>query len=210
MSLFDWIVEVVKHPRELSTVFPSSPFLARTVADQLDLSEPRAIAELGAGDGALTGPIVKRMSPGSQLHLIEVNERFVRRLEETYRDHAKADMIHVHRRRAEDLGEIAREAGLEGFDYVVSGLPLTTLPDEVSDAVLETTFRGLKPDGRYVQFQYSQDYRKAIEERFGPIDLHRVWLNVLPAWVYVADKARAPSVENSTAGEAHTGSSDSP
>ncbi len=192
MSLFDWIVEVVKHPRELSTVFPSSPFLARTIADQLDLTEPRTIAELGAGDGALTGPIVERMSPGSRLDLIEVNERFARRLEETYRDHPKAAMIQVHERRAEDLDDIAREAGIEGYDYVVSGLPLTTLPDEVSDAVLETTYRTLKPDGRYVQFQYSQDYRDVIEERFGPVELHRVWLNVLPAWVYVADRANAP------------------
>lgn len=196
MSFMDWIIEAFKHPRELSTIFPSSRFLARTIADQMDFSEPRAVAELGAGDGALTGPIVDRMTPGSELHLVEINHRFARRLEETYRDHPKGDMILVHERSADELPAIAEEAGLEdGFDYVVSGLPLTTLPDDLSDAVLQATYKTLKPDGRYVQFQYSQDYRETIESRFGPVELHRVWLNVLPAWVYVADKANAPSPE---------------
>lgn len=192
MSFLDWVVEVVKHPRELSTVFPSSRFLARTVADQLDLSQPRSIAELGPGDGALTRPIVERMAAGSELHLVEVNARFARRLEETYRDRPGAETIRVHERSAEELVEIRDEAGLEGFDYVVSGLPLTTLPDDVSEAVLDAVVRALEPDGRFVQFQYSRDYLGAVEDRFGRVGLRRVWLNVLPAWVYVADRPGAP------------------
>lgn len=192
MGIVNWVIEAFKHPRELSTVFPSSPFLANTIADQIDFSEPRTIAELGPADGALTKPIVERMHPDSDLHLIEVNDAFCDDLREKYRDHEKADAIHVHNRGAEDLDDFCDEQGIDGLDYVVSGIPLTTIPDHVSDRILQSTFDSLKPDGRYVQFQYSQDYRETIEEIFGPVGLERVWLNILPAWVYVADKENAP------------------
>lgn len=192
MGIVNWLVEAVKHPRELSTVFPSSPFLANTIADQLDFSEPRTIAELGPADGALTGPIVDRMHPDSDLYLIEVNDAFCEDLREKYSDHEKTDAIHVLNRGAEELVEICEEEAIDGLDYVVSGIPLTTIPDAVSDQILQATLDALKPSGRYVQFQYSQDYKETIESYFGPLRLERVWLNILPAWVYVADKENAP------------------
>ncbi len=199
MIIFRWILEALKNPRELSTIFPSSPFLAAKIAEQLDLSGPRSIAELGPGDGALTGPIVNRMHPDSTLLLIETNDAFCRRLSEKYTGHEKASGIRVLNRSAEDLVAICREQNLGGLDYVVSGLPLTTLPDEVSDRVLEQVLRALTPDGRYVQFQYSLDYRDRIEEVFGPVQTHRVWLNILPAHVYVADRRKAPGTPGSRA-----------
>ncbi len=191
MGIVNWLIEAVKHPRELSTVFPSSPFLASKIADQLDFSDPRTIAELGPADGALTAPIVERMHPESDLHLIEVNDSFCEELRKKYRDSEKFDVIHIHNRGAEKLDDLCEEANLEGLDYVVSGIPLTTIPDHISDRILEGIFKNLKPNGRYVQFQYSQDYRDNIEELFGPVELKRVWLNILPAWVYVADKEKA-------------------
>jgi phospholipid N-methyltransferase len=192
MGIVNWFVEAVKHPRELSTVFPSSPFLANTIADQMDFSEPRTIAELGPADGALTKPIVDRMHPDSDLYLIEVNDAFCDDLREKYRDHEKSDAIHVLNRGAENLDEICEDEGIDDLDYVVSGIPLTTLPDHISEQILQTTLDSLKPDGRYVQFQYSQDYRDKIESYFGPVKLERVWLNIFPAWVYAADKENAP------------------
>lgn len=195
MGIVNWLVEAFKHPRELSTVFPSSPFLANTIADQLDFSEPRTIAELGPADGALTRPIVDRMHPDSDLFLIEVNDAFCEDLRNKYRDHEKSNAIHVLNRGAEELVEICEENNVDGLDYVISGIPLTTLPDSVSDDILTATLKALKPDGRYVQFQYSQDYKETIESYFGPLQLERVWLNIFPAWVYVADKENAPETE---------------
>ncbi len=192
MSIYSWIVEAIKNPRELSTIFPSSRFLARKIADQIDFGEPCTIAELGPADGALTKPLVKRMDPDSQLLLIEIVDSFCDELEEKYADHPKQEAIKVLNRSAEDLDKIIQEEDIEGLDYVVSGLPLTTLPDDLSDQIIRTVYSCLKPSGRYIQFQYSQDYKDKIEDVFGPVGLHRVWLNIFPAWVYVADKANSP------------------
>lgn len=188
MGIFNWVVEAAKNPKELSTVFPSSRFLAGTIADQIDYSAPRLIAELGPADGALTRPIVDRMDPDSRLLLIEVVEAFCQDLREEYEGHAKRDAMEIINGDAGKLDSICKDRDIDAFDYVVSGLPLTTLPDELSQRVLKKTHETLKPGGKYIQFQYSQDYKEDIEEIFGPVELHRVWLNILPAWVYVATK----------------------
>ncbi|MFP4686522.1 MAG: class I SAM-dependent methyltransferase [bacterium] len=193
MRLLHWIVQAVRNPRELSTIFPSSRFLARKIADQLDLDQPRLIAELGPGDGALTGEIVDRMDPESRLFLIEINDFFSRQLQKMYGNHQKSAAIKVLNRSADELDQICAEEGIEGLDYVVSGLPLTTLPDSLAMSILRTVRDSLKPTGRYVQFQYSLDYKEKIESVFGPVQLHRVWRNIFPARVYVADKANCPA-----------------
>lgn len=192
MSFYNWIVEAIRNPRELSTIFPSSRFLARKIADQIDFGEDCTIAELGPADGALTEPLVERMSPASQLLLIEIVEGFCEDLEEKYSDHPKRDSLEILNRGAENLDVIIQERNIKGLDYIVSGLPLTTLPDKLSANVLQTVYDCLKPSGRYIQFQYSLDYQEHIENIFGPVELHRVWLNIFPAWVYVADKAKSP------------------
>jgi phospholipid N-methyltransferase len=195
MRLFNWVIQALRNPRELSTIFPSSRFLARKIADQMDLDEPCCIAELGPGDGALTEEIVERLHPDSKLLLIEINDFFSKQLEEIYSDHEKSSAIKVLNRSADELDQICVEEGIEGLDYVVSGLPLSTLPDRLAMSILRTVRDSLKPTGRYVQFQYSLDYKEDIESVFGPVGLHRVWLNIFPARVYVADKANIPSPE---------------
>ncbi|MGM0381771.1 MAG: class I SAM-dependent methyltransferase [bacterium] len=192
MSIYNWIVEAIRNPRELSTIFPSSRFLARKIADQIDFGEPCTIAELGPADGALTKPIVERMDPDTQLLLVELVEGFCEDLADEYDEHPKRDAIEILNRSAENLDSIIKEHDIEGLDYVVSGLPLTTLPDGLSNEIIRTVYDCLKPSGRYIQFQYSQDYKENIEEVFGPVELHRVWLNIFPAWVYVADKSNSP------------------
>lgn len=188
MGIFNFVREIWKHPRELSTIFPSSPFLANKIADQIDFDDPRTIAELGPGDGALTDQIVKRMHPHSDLLLIEVVESFCDTLRERYAGHEKYGSIEILNRGAEELSEICDQRDIDGLDYVVSGLPFTTLPDELAEEIIQEIHDNLKPGGRYIQFQYSLDYKENIQQVFGPVQVHKVWLNILPANVYVADK----------------------
>lgn len=186
MGIMNFVKEVFKHPRELSTIFPSSPFLANKIADQIDFSEPRTIAELGPGDGALTGELIERMDPDSDLLLLEIVDSFCEELENTFGEHEKFGSTEIINRGAQDLQVIMDERGIDELDYVVSGLPLTTLPDQLSQEIIEEVKRALKPNGKYIQFQYSLDYKDDIEEVFGPVEVHKVWLNIFPANVYVA------------------------
>jgi len=191
MGILNFVKEVFKHPRELSTIFPSSPFLANKIANQIDFSEPRTIAELGPGDGALTGELVRRIDPNSDLLLIEVVDTFCEKLENTFGEHEKFGSMEIINEGAENLREIMAERGMDQLDYVVSGLPLTTLPDQLSEEIIQEVHKALKPEGNYIQFQYSLDYKQEIEDVFGPVEVYKVWLNIFPANVYVATKTNS-------------------
>jgi phospholipid N-methyltransferase len=190
MRLLTWIKEAIKSPRELSTIFPSSKHLAWRIAQQVDAGSDNRIAELGAGDGALTGPLVEQLNEGSKLYLLEQSRSFCEKLREDYLDHPKRDQIHILQEDASRLDELVEREGLGALDYVISGLPLSTLPDEVSDKILRVTYDVLEPGGKYIQFQYSLDYLEDIEEIFDKVETLSVWRNLYfkPTWIYVAEK----------------------
>jgi len=193
MGLVQFIAEACKHPREVSTIFPSSRFLAMAMADEVDFQCSDVIVELGAGDGALTQPLVDRLQSDTQLLLVEVNEQFCESLREKYRDHEKWNQIQVLQREAQNLDQICEDLGIDSVDAIVSGLPLTSLPDSLSNEILDVTHDVLSPGGIYVQFTYwtmtfFNDFKDDIRPVFGKPRRTNVLLNLLPAVVYSVEK----------------------
>lgn len=193
MGFLQFIAEACKHPREVSTIFPSSQFLARAMATPVDFKTSDTIVELGAGDGALTDPLVERLEPDSQLLLVEVNEHFCESLREKYQNHEKWDQIHVVQREAQNLAQICDDHNVDSVDAVVSGLPLTSLPDDLSNEILHVAYNVLSPGGTYVQFTYwtmtiFNDFQHDMKPIFGQPKRTDVLFNLLPAVVYSAEK----------------------
>ena len=50
---------------------------------------------------------------------------------------------------AADVERIVAEHGHEAADYVLSGLPFSTLPDGVGPAIAAATYRIIRPEGRW-------------------------------------------------------------
>lgn len=193
MGFLQFFKEACKHPREVSTIFPSSRYLARAMADQVDFDRADTVVELGAGEGALTDPLVKRLRPDSQLLLVEVNEQFCNSLRTKYSGHDNWDQIRVIRQEAQELDQICNEMDIDSVDAIVSGLPLTSLPDSVSNEILEIVHDVLSPDGTYVQFTYwtmtfFNDFKDDIRPLFGEPRRINVFFNLLPAVVYSINK----------------------
>ena len=66
---------------------------------------------------------------------------------------------------AEDLGKVLKEHGFEKADYIVSALPLMVIPKEMKTNVLKACTDSLSPDGHFIQFQYSLNAKKLLQER---------------------------------------------
>jgi len=163
------------------------------MADEIDFDRADTVVELGAGDGALTDPLVERIRSDAQLLLVEVNEHFCNSLQAKYHGHDKWDQIRVFQRRAEDLDKICEELGIDSVDAIVSGLPLTSLPDSISNEILDVINDVLSIRGTYVQFTYwtmtfFNDFKNDIRPVFGEPRRTNVPLNLLPAVVYSVEK----------------------
>lgn len=139
----------LRSPRSMGSIKPSSPALARAVAEAAVWSPGRYVVELGGGTGAITQGLIERGIPRDRLIVVEL-------------DAALADYL---RRRlpgctvvqgdATRLDAILAELGIDDVATVVSGLPMVRMPFEFQKAIVEQGLAALCEPGVMLQYSYS-------------------------------------------------------
>ena len=147
----------LQRPFQIASIIPSSKALVERVADKMDFSSPRIIAEYGPGEGVHSREIARRMPPGSQLLLIELDPAFSRDLERQFADDPR---VHVINGDAASLpGELARRR-IPYCDYIVSGIPFSILEIKKKRALLRQTHDALAPGGSFIIYQVTNELRQ--------------------------------------------------
>ena len=82
----------------------------------------------------------------------------------------------------------AAERGLGEADYVISGLPFSTLPPGVGDAIAAATAKVIRNGGAFLVYQFSPKVRDFIQPWFDRIERGFEWINVPPATLFWAWK----------------------
>ncbi|HSH79987.1 MAG TPA: methyltransferase domain-containing protein [Herpetosiphonaceae bacterium] len=171
----------VKHPKMLGSLIPSSRFLVRRMLREIDWSRATVLVEYGPGVGVFTAEMLRRMRPDATLIVFETNQEFVDFLRHSIKD---ARLRVVHGSAAEVLHHL-EQAGHAHADYIVSGIPYSTMPAEVRDAILSASHRVLRPGGKFLVYQFSRASLPYVRRVFP-----RVWvalepLNIPPATAYI-------------------------
>ena len=169
-----------KHPKMLGSLIPSSRFLIDQVLGQIDWKRARVIVEYGPGVGTITSEILRRMRPDTTLMVIETNEDFVDFLRESLPD-PRLQIVHGS---AADVGTLLEQRGLGSADYVISGIPFSTMPDEVRDSILRETRSALDPRGAFLVYQFSRRVLPYLEQVFQRVQRDFEPRNVLPAQLF--------------------------
>lgn len=170
----------VKHPRMLGSVIPSSRFLIEEVLDPIDWSRADVIVEYGPGVGTFTVELLRRMKPDAHLVVLETNRDFVDFLETSFRD----PRLHVVNESAAHTQRVLSDLGLDGADYVISGIPFSTMPDSLRDSILRTTRAVLRPGGAFLVYQFSARVLPDLQRVFGEVERGFEPLNILPAQLF--------------------------
>ena len=102
---------------------------------------------------------------------------------------------------AADVEDILAREGFEAADYIISGLPFSTLPPEVADEIAAATARAIRPGGKFLVYQYSRFVLSRLERFFGHVDQDIVWRCIPPARLFWAckDQEQGATVELSGA-----------
>jgi phosphatidylethanolamine/phosphatidyl-N-methylethanolamine N-methyltransferase len=136
--------ELLNNPGPVGSAVPSSRFLARRIAGFLPRSPKGYVVELGAGTGAITAALLDRGIPADRLISVERSETMVRLLQRRFPSVKVA------------LGDAAKlrmllKAYLTGdsreVSYVVSSLPLRSLPETVVRSIMTETRQSLTKTG---------------------------------------------------------------
>jgi phospholipid N-methyltransferase len=169
-----------RHPRMLGSIVPSSRFLIRQLLAPVNWTQARVFVEYGPGVGGITAEVLRRMHPEAILIAIEMNPDFV-----SYLGRAIPDpRLKVVEGSAESVDEILRRFGRNSADYIISGIPFSTIAAPVRERILRKTCDVLKPRGAFLVYQFSTRVFEDLKRIFGYVGRKFEPLNVLPAHLF--------------------------
>lgn len=174
----------LKHPVMVGSIVPSSDKLIRRMLGRVDWQNTRLFVEYGPGVGTFCRAVLDRLGPEARYIAIDTNSDFIRYLRHEITDPRFA-AVHGS---AADVRRIVADHGHEAADYVLSGLPFSTLPPGVGDAIGQATADVLRPGGAFLVYQFSPKCRDFIAPYLPRIDHAMEWWNVPPAQLYWAWK----------------------
>ena len=174
--------EFLKHPRKIGAIAPSGKHLSEKMMTPIDFASANVIVEYGPGTGSFTKELIARRRSDTILVLIEQNKTFCERLRASFDDLPNLFIMHGS---AGNVGQYLEACGVHSADYIVSGLPFSSLPANVSDSILNATKLALGQEGKFITFQYSLVKKKFLEQYFQITDCRKVIKNLPPAYVLV-------------------------
>lgn len=172
----------LKHPVMVGSIIPSSRKTIDKMLGPVDWDNTKVFVEYGPGVGTFTRPILERLPDGATLVTIDTNPEFTRYLKESIDD---PRLVAVNGSAA-DVEKILADRNLGKADYVLSGLPFSTLPPGVGDMIGEATGKVIRPGGAFLVYQFSPKVLDFIKPHFERIDRGFEWINVPPCVLFWA------------------------
>ncbi len=179
-----FVKSFLKNPLRVGALVPSSPYLAEKMIDSADFSGAKCVVEFGSGTGAVTKKILQRLPENCVLLSFEIEKSLAERLKKSIDD----KRLIIINDSAERLAGYLKKYGCQEADYIISCLPLASLPKESAGRILETAKNCLKNNGRYVQIQYSLNDFGNLKKVFSKVRLDFEIRNFPPAFIYVCEK----------------------
>lgn len=170
----------LQHPVMVGSIIPSSRFTIAKMLAPVKWHECHLFVEYGPGIGTFCRPVLERLPRDSRLIVIDTNPLFVDYLRATIVDSRFTAVLGS----AADVVEIIRAHGHDHADYVLSGLPFSTLPDGVGPAIVTATHKVLRPGGAFLVYQFTAAARDYMARNFRRIDAGFEFWNVLPCKLF--------------------------
>lgn len=175
---FLFVKKFLKHGTRVASFAPSSKALAKTMTKHIASDRPQTILELGAGTGAVTVAALECAHPQTRLIAVEIDTEFAQHLS------ARCPRAEVWTADVLALPDKLREAKIDRFDLVLSGLPVPSLPKHVNAAVFDCV-RGFAQDAVFSQLTIMPwVYRGMYRKLFRDVEFNLVLRNFPSGGVY--------------------------
>jgi phosphatidylethanolamine/phosphatidyl-N-methylethanolamine N-methyltransferase len=174
-----FLLRLLRRPRVIGAIAPSSPALAQALAAQIPHSTG-PVLELGPGTGVVTEAILARGVAPERLTAVEYDADFAALVARRF------PRVRVVRGDAFDLSSTL--GGTPSFAAIVSGLPLLNFPPARRTALMTQIFACLTPGAPFIQFSYGLSPPIPPPQGAGVTRTAQILFNLPPArvWVYRA------------------------
>ncbi len=170
----------------VGSIIPSSKVLIERMLEPVDWANTKLFVEYGPGVGTFTRPLLEQLAPDATLVTVDTNAEFTHYLKDSIDDPRLVAVTGS----AADIEQILQERGLGSADYVLSGLPFSTLPPGIGESIAQATAKVIRPGGAFLVYQFSPKVLNFIKPYFDRIERGFEWINVPPAtlfWAYTAE-----------------------
>lgn len=167
----------------VASVTPSSNYTSRRICRKIDFDKAEVVVEFGPGTGILSQAFLSQMKDNTRLILVETNGKFVEALTEM-----QEPQIDVVQGNALNIEQIMQERGNLQADYIISGVPLTFLPEKERYQLIQASYNVLKPGGKLIVYQFSRSAKEYILSSFKDVESEFEFLNIPPLTIYEAVK----------------------
>lgn len=139
----------LRSPKSMGSVLPSSRVLARAIAKEIAWQPGQYVVELGGGTGAITQGLIEHGIPRDRIIVIELDGSLYSYLKD------RLTGCTVIQGDATRLDEILARQGVGEVGTVLSGLPMVGMPEAFQRAIVEQSFKVMKPGSFMLQYSYS-------------------------------------------------------
>ena len=179
-----FIQQFWREKKMVGSISPSSPFLTEKMLENVDFKNAKVIIEIGPGTGVFTRKILKKLAPDARLLVFELNQDFYNTLKVEIVD----DRCIFINDSAEFIQKYLQINNLNQVNYIISSLPLSNIPIRIVLKILHTSKNVLAHNGKFIQFQYSLNQKKALEHVFSEVSIDFTTWNIPPAFIYTCSK----------------------
>ncbi len=182
-----FVRQVIRRPRQIGAVWPTSAALALRMVEWMDWSAIRRVVEVGPGTGAFTSAIVRSMHPDARLLAIEINPALAAIVRTRF------PTITVCCDSVANLPDVCRRHAWETVDAVISGLPWAAFGTREQRPFLAAIASVLRPSGSFAAVAYVQGlllpagrhFRALLADHFARVTRGpTVWTNIPPGFAY--------------------------
>ena len=183
-----FIYQFLNKPKTIGAIIPSSKYLSKKILSFVDFNkEGIVLLEYGPGTGPFTSEIVRYLKPIDQLIVIELNSKFAADLKEKFK---KYKNVKIYEDCVANIKKILDKEGVKDVDYIISGIPFSSLPKDVTQDILISTKSIMSNTTLFLTFQYSKFKKSTFEQYFNIIDIKFVLRNIPSAYVFCMNKIK--------------------
>ena len=164
----------------VGSIIPSSRYTIQKMLAPVKWDECKLFVEYGPGVGTFCWPVLDKLPSDGALLVIDTNPLFIDYLNSTITD-GRFTAVHGS---AANVEQIVRDHGHGHADFVLSGLPFSTLPDGIGPAIAEATHRIIRPGGAFLVYQFSAKARDYMSVYFDRIESGFEFWNILPCRLF--------------------------
>ncbi len=189
--MIHYLKQFLLHPAVTGAIAQSSQRLANLITDAAQLHDKRSIVELGTGNGVFTEQILKKMGPSALFFGFEINPAFLRLTK------LRCPQAIVYQDSAANLKKYLTQHSLQSVECIISGLPWASFSGKQQEQLIQAIHTALKDGGVFLTFAYvhgvflppGKRFQSLLKRVFAKVAATKtVWLNIPPAFVYIAEK----------------------